>query len=223
MDSKASFDKLLKTNSARLAESGWDKRSLTYTHNEEGFRADTFVSDNPGIIFLGCSHTFGIGISDGHTWPQLVASHFNAANWNLGQPGGSNDTCFRLATHWIPKLKPQLVVMMSPFPDRTEILDQQSNVVVPLGPWSIDILNKKDTYIQFVTSELNGTLNAEKNIRGVKSICHDDDISCIVFSTSFAEEHVVDYARDLLHYGIKTNIAIATHVIDLIESNHIMP
>ena len=58
---------------------------------------------------LGCSISFGTGLPYENTWPYLVSRKLNLSCWNLSQPASSLDTCYRLANHWVPILKPKYI------------------------------------------------------------------------------------------------------------------
>ena len=50
-----------------------------YKINEDGFRCESFTNQPEGlrILFAGCSVTFGHGIPEPYTWPQLVYSELS--------------------------------------------------------------------------------------------------------------------------------------------------
>jgi len=68
---------------------------MFYTVNKHCFRADDFESTKHSvktkIMCAGDSYTFGIGVKDEHTYPHLLAKHFDAVNWNIGAGGIGND------------------------------------------------------------------------------------------------------------------------------------
>ena len=105
-----------------LEDLGWDKHNPTYKINRHGFRAPEFKKDEPNIVFLGCSHTVGVGVNLTDTFSHKVSQALGLQNYNLGKGGGSNQTAFRLGHYWIPKLKPKIVVLLSPDRSRSEII-----------------------------------------------------------------------------------------------------
>lgn len=110
----------------KMQNLGWKSDSITYTFNSHGFRSDSF--DGDGALFLGCSFTFGTGMIWERTWAYLTAKELNLKCWNLGVNGGSNDTAFRLATYWIPELKPKYVFYLPTQPHRVEIFTPDKKV-----------------------------------------------------------------------------------------------
>jgi hypothetical protein len=96
-DTKEEFDKQMSNPGTKglLEKFGWadaegNAKPIAYKMNDYGFRCKQF-SDAPGIISLGCSMTFGIGLSEEHTWPGIISKSTGLENWNLGCPGKGLD------------------------------------------------------------------------------------------------------------------------------------
>jgi hypothetical protein len=94
---------------------------IIYKFNSNGFRCDNFnIKSEKRIIFLGCSHTNGIGLPVEHTWPYILLSYIKQTTgyeipyWNLAHGGSGLDTQTRLYYHYGLKLKPQLIFAYFP-------------------------------------------------------------------------------------------------------------
>lgn len=94
---------------------------ITYKFNGNGFRCDSFdIRSDKRILFLGCSHTNGIGLPLEHTWPHILLNYIkketghNIPFWNLATGGTGLDTQTRMFYHYGLKLKPQLVFAYFP-------------------------------------------------------------------------------------------------------------
>ena len=111
-------------DTAEAADPEWVDE-ITYTFNSYGFRSDEFEEDNDSIIFLGCSHTMGVGLPSNRVWCHLVASSLGLRYFNLGIGAGSLDSAFRVFSEWYPIIKPKYVFLQKPRP-RAEIF---SNVL----------------------------------------------------------------------------------------------
>lgn len=61
---------------------------INYITNEYGYRTKEFI-ENPDIITLGCSQTYGIGLHQHQTWPEIISKKMNMSVINLAQPGDS--------------------------------------------------------------------------------------------------------------------------------------
>jgi len=120
-DQELYYKNNLKINYDQLQENGWiDYEPFTYSFNSLGFRGPEFT-DEPCLVTLGCSLTFGIGLPYDSTWAVLLAKKLDLKLVNLGVGGTSNDVAFRLAYSWLPRLNPKIVVLNATFSDRFEI------------------------------------------------------------------------------------------------------
>lgn len=218
----------------QLADNNWTLDSVSYAYNSEGFRADEFVDGDDGILFLGCSHTEGTGIPYEKTWAYNVAKRLGLKNWNLAQCGSSNDGAFRLASYWIPRLKPKRVFMLSTHASRTELIDHNGiQYFLPsllvyrrkglLLRRQFDGDPKKHPYVPYYetwsTNNPNTRLNREKNLLAIDSITKSVGGT---FHFLHAEKEIpsahdeMDLARDLVHHGLKWNERMTERVLDVL-------
>jgi len=205
-DSEELYQKNLIKNRSQLEQFGWIDRPITYRFNKHGFRADEFDSISPSVVFLGCSHTLGVGLPVESTWAHLVSTKLKIKNYNLGIGGASNDTAFRLAHYWIDQLKPSVVIFLSTERTRVELHiddDQIYDVSVwPIGFSMVDTFAKS-----WISNDTNSNMNYLKNTLAIKQLCSE-------YGIKYIQEEVlsvcaIDKARDLQHYGEKTNRGIA--------------
>jgi hypothetical protein len=210
-DTEERYLKHLETDWGALEMNGWiDHPYFTYKFNSHGFRSDEFSHD-PSVMFLGCSHTTGIGMPVEDTWTRIVAKQLNLKCFNLGIGASSNDTAFRLGHHYIPLLKPQLVIWLSTNISRVELHTLQGRVE-PHGPWSQNGGYFLDNWL---TNPINSESNFLKNSLGIEYICKLNNIKLIHVPADNIM-HKLDYARDLLHHGKKSNIDCANSMLKLI-------
>lgn len=191
---------------ARLDKFGWTRDNVSYTFNRDGFRADEFTGGaHDSIVFLGCSLTIGIGMTLEDTWAYKVASSLGLRRYNLGVGGGGPDMCFRLAHHWIPRLRPKYVVMMTPNASRIEILTQDNNLLcLP------NMNNPTEFYTDWLSYPANADMNCLKSVMGIQTICNSIGVPLIDIPV---DECIVgshqSWARDLMHPGREWNEKIA--------------
>jgi len=218
-DTEVRFDQNMADPKQRklMEEYGWTRDNVSYTFNKEGFRADEFtdgVSDS--VLFLGCSHTVGIGVDLESSWTYKVAHSLGLRRYNLGVGASSADTCFRLAHHWIPRLRPKYVVMMTPVDMRMEmVLDKH---LVNLTPQILNYMGKhyvemlQGFYNGWLSHPANGELNRLKNVMGVQTICNSIGVPLVEMPAEEALK-VMDWrvtlGRDLMHPGKEWNDRIA--------------
>jgi hypothetical protein len=205
-DSEELYQKNLRTNPAELERYNWIDRKITYKFNSHGFRADEFDSSAPGVMFIGCSHTLGVGLPVESTWAHIVSTTLKLKNYNLGVGGSSNDTAFRLAYHWIEQLKPSLVVFLSAERTRLE-LQFVNDQIYDLSVWPIGFPTVDNFMKCWHSNDTNSDMNYLKNTLAVKQLCSERGIKYI--QREAVNIHLRDKARDLQHYGEKTHQHIA--------------
>ena len=217
MDTEELYKKNLINNYDKLKKYDWIDKEFTYTFNSLGFRCDEFSND-PSILFLGDSHTVGIGLPLENVWATIVAKKLNLKSINLGQGGGSSNTLFRLGSYWIPKILPKIVVYHEPNMWRLELLN--NNKIEFLSPTGDDKymerLNILEFYKLWISDDTNGFLNQEKNRLSIEHICYLNGCKFIYIERGNGVEYV-DYARDLAHSGVESNLKFSNMVLDLIN------
>ena len=208
-DSEELYQKNLKQNYKLLKEFDWVDKKFTYKFNSHGFRGDEFDS-GPGAMFLGCSHTFGVGLPIETTWSHLISHALELKNYNLGIGSSSNDTAFRLAQYWIPKINPKVVVFASTERTRFE-LHTINNEIQNLNVWQ----NPEETagfWQHWVGNDINCDMSYLKNQLAIKQLCQENNIK--YFHVEILKSvHEIDKARDLMHYGVKTHKRIANGIL----------
>jgi hypothetical protein len=96
----------------------WQTHSLAYTMNSWGFRGAEPARG--GAVFLGCSMTFGLGMSEELVWPTLVADALGTTCTNFGVCATGNDRASVLAWSWFEELEPRWVFWLDRFTSRRE-------------------------------------------------------------------------------------------------------
>lgn len=197
----------MEKNRRKMELSGWDgpRAEFTYRFNSHGFRADEFSND-PSIMFLGCSMTMGVGMELENTWAHMVARDLGLKNHNLGIGGSSNDGCFRMFAHWYLRYPPKIVVHYSPPLERMEVLDVNGRINQFL-PWHPR--PRLELYNMWMSFHMNPKLNYQKNSLAIEKLCADAGIRYIALHhhQSFLIEEGFEYdendwGRDLLHPGV---------------------
>lgn len=226
-DTEESFHRLMQDPEHRqyFAEQGWDKPgAITYKMNSYGFRCEEFTG-GPYLLALGCSFTLGTGLPIQDTWSSLVGQALGLKVANISWGGNSADTCFRMAEYWVPELKPDLVIMLTPPVHRFELLLEFESIkhlqplpvetFMPTGPSE---LFKDDNYIKhwFLNNE-NSRLNKLKNELAVKQICVENNVPCMIFDAIEAfgkPREELGYARDHMHAGSIGHRMLAERMIN---------
>ena len=200
---------------ARLEEYGWTRDNVSYTFNTDGFRSEEFTYEpSDSVLFLGCSLTAGIGVDLESSWTHRVANSLGLRNYNLGVGGGSSDTCFRLAYHWIPRLRPKYVMMLTPSPTRKEVLLDDEIVNCMANVEYIPDEKIKDFYTRWLSHPANAEMHQLKNVMGVQTICNSIGVPLVeIHSNILATSRMITAGRDLMHPGREWNEKVATRFL----------
>jgi hypothetical protein len=198
----------------KLKELGYINSVIEYKFNSQGFRCEEILE--PDVLCFGCSFTMGTGLDEINTWPAQFSSITRLSTSNLGHAGSSNDTAVRFAMHYVPKIKPKFAIWVQTDTDRIEIIDEHVKIVDNVLMGSLpDTLYGKDYYMKiWATSEINQTINKEKNTLSFKQLCYENRVTPIV-----VPRHNVcteDLARDLMHPGRASNRKLAEAIARLV-------
>lgn len=104
----------------------WNETKL----NSHGYRCAEFTPLPDGgknVVVLGCSHTFGQGLTYTETWVKQFESMLSNKNfrfWNLGQPGASADQIVRILHGSEKVLFASYIIVCWPDVSRRERLDR---------------------------------------------------------------------------------------------------
>jgi len=215
-------------NRKRLENNGWARDSISYTFNKDGFRSEEFnYEPDNSVLFLGCSLTIGIGMRLEDTWAYKVANALGLRRYNLGVGGGGPDMCFRLAYHWIPRLRPKYVVMLTPSAERLEIvMDKHIMKYLPSN-----VIHENAFYRDWLSHPANADMNRLKSVMGVKTICNDISIPLVEIPVENcwgrrenkqpgipdiiqSEGLVKEIGRDLMHPGGPWHDQVANCILD---------
>jgi len=216
----------------------WEDVDITYDINEYGFRSPSFYDSNNNIVFLGCSHTTGIGLPLEKTFPYLISEKLGMNLCNLSVPGRSNDTCYRLGSFWIPILKPKVVICYVVSKARMEVKVTSKGSFIHGDSTSfyhnflpskdnVDVLgiNFGDFYEQWCFNEENLDYNKQKNMDALETVCSRNGSKFYCFDDVFITEKYLNpagrpylgdlkyLARDTMHPGEIENQFISDTVL----------
>lgn len=207
-DSQEQYNKNLKSNHQQLKNLGYIDSIIEYRFNSHGFRTHDFTQTFDALAF-GCSFTMGTGVENQSTWPEQLSATTGLCIANLGHAGSSNDTAFRVAEYYLPRLMPKFALWLQTDQHRFELIDEHLNIAVNFmanGTLPVDYQN--DNFIKnWFLWDCNQTVNANKNTLAFKQLCRELDIIPIILPRASVKQ--VDLARDLMHPGKKSYQLIA--------------
>jgi hypothetical protein len=165
---------------------------------------------------VGCSFTFGTAIQTQQRYTDIVANQLELTCYNLGTQGGSDDTSVRLLLTWLDQLNPKFVIYQSTFPQRFEVLHNNTAIIYGINAalGGLEVAQDHDTlYKQLLTTPSNEQIRACKNQLAVRELCRNKDIKLIEISyIDFLKTHDAS-ARDLHHPGAGANQSVAQIVL----------
>jgi hypothetical protein len=212
-------------------EDDWYYRTvdITYNHNSLGHRSiepNNLNLDNY-ILFTGCSHTEGIGLELEKTYPYLVADQLECDYYNLALGGSGIDAMMHNLSLWLGKVKekPKAIVVQWPNEARFLLTDEQSTLVSKLRP--MGIWNSEEEISRFMAAgSVNGFFSSRKKIAYKLINSFSDDIKIVNVDIETLADNTMenfllmsklDRARDLIHFGIKSNEKLANNLLTLLR------
>ena len=225
-DTEKLYQHNLKNNYQQMELFDWVDNKFTYKFNSHGFRSDEFTTDS--IMFLGCSITQGIGLPISDSFATIVSKTLNLNCCNLGLERTSANTAFRLAYHYLPIVKPKIVVSTLLYPHRLELLliDRAIHFIPNPKYQDKDAFSIKhyvEYYSKWISQPENYNLNHRKNILAINQLCDDLDIKFVNFTDLLSQNKAIELAqdnvskaRDLVHPGKSTHIKIANMLLNVL-------
>lgn len=78
--------------------------------NDKGFRDGPLPKAKPWVLALGCSTTFGWGVEQAETWPELLEGEIGVSVYNAGVPGHSSEQGKQVAAELL-EYRPSVVIV----------------------------------------------------------------------------------------------------------------
>lgn len=200
-DSERVFDH----NFEKATALGWTKESITYKIDSLGHRNDFEIDKNKTYnVYLGCSFTYGIAVPNENIWVHVLNRHLNSPAFNLGVPGCSIDTCYRLLKYYIDEIKIDNIFLLVPPLNRREIFRKGAFTVCSI--WTPDDFRP-------LANENDLEINCEKTIDAIGFLCSSKNIKLtFMYSDKPPLAGWIGQdlkGRDLQHPGIEIHEKIA--------------
>ena len=213
MDSKELFENNLNKNPSDESLNYYLQNPIEYKLNNYGFRTpDDFNSEEEGNVFLGCSHTFGIGHHLENVWSYKVNKHVGGKFWNLGIGGTGVMSHYRLLKKLYKKLKIKNIFHYAPLNCRYEFFFNDNPVSFSPGDITEEgkiIINKNppinmgDFLMDSLINKSQFESTYETHIDAIKWLSHE--IGCdyyLVSRCNFLGDKKSLMARDLQHNSV---------------------
>lgn len=207
---------------------------FNYQFNNYGFRCDNFVDYSKfkyRILFLGCSHTEGVGIPVEETWAYKLLQRINEElgenipYWTIAMSGTGLDTQTRALYQLNDMLRPNIIIALFPEASRREVYNgfhylkqmNKEEYYYYHKAFSDDKvimyqLGKNLCFLKLLADKYNTKIIA--NSEGSDEIYYQEYFDCFDFyryKTNF-HSNKIDWARDMGHIGKKSNTKFALKV-----------
>lgn len=222
----------------------WDLESPNYTYplDHYGFRSSPILSKMEDVtvnqwknsyVCLGCSWTFGIGVPEYFTWPEILSMENDWDCLNFGVPSAGIETSYRLLNTWIEHfgIAPKNVLISGWFTPRLErynrVQRQYESINLQTHGNTKELVNEVKTnaifkfYLRkFKELKEKWNLNIYRVNPSVISM-HDMTVSTLADTEYFKNKEeflsLKGYGYDLSHPSPHANRKIANVLKHLIE------
>lgn len=175
---------------------------VEYFFNKQGFRDEDFdLKPNNVDVYLGCSHTSGIGLHREHIWSSIVAKELDFPNINAALGGSGITTQLRAFKWLLSKFKIRNLFHFFPLSHaRWEWYDSYSPSIYSCWFPSAEQIN------HVLGDDHNITLMNFTFIKAIKQICFENKVNYVyLYSNPIPPYSNVKssetFARDALHFG----------------------
>lgn len=183
---------------------------ISYKCNNYGFRTpDDFNLDEDGNIFLGCSHTFGIGHHLTDIWSYKLSQKIGGKFYNISEPGSGIFTQYRYLNYFKDKIKFKNVFHFLPDEcwGRYEFINSNNNFIgFPIhnldNKLMIDLLYH-DKYIHLTNYVFIDAIRYMLNKLGVNYYLITN--SWLDIDNINPYHTTLTPARDLMHYYVENH------------------
>jgi hypothetical protein len=105
-DTEELFNSNFKKYSDSIHLKNYLNNPIKYNYNNFAFRTfDDFNLEDDGNVFLGCSHTFGIGHHLENTWSYKLHKKVGGKFYNISEPGSGISTQYEYLNYFKNKIK----------------------------------------------------------------------------------------------------------------------
>jgi hypothetical protein len=192
--------------------------SIEYQFNSRGFRGPEWPSNLDETCWcIGDSFTLGMGSPYNHTWAYILQETIKIKTINVSMVGASNDWMAR-KTCEILEIKPKYIVVQWSYVHRREFstgkYDESRRIHnIPDNTTEQDIQNNIDCINLVESNNKNTTIIhtfIPKNVPEGHELSFKELIDKMNINVVWFDQ--IDYARDYLHYDIKTSTSLAEKI-----------
>lgn len=223
-DSKQLWNYHLKTKKDEPSVHYYALNPIEYKLNNAGFRTpDDFNSQDIGNVYLGCSHTFGIGHHLENTWSYKLSKIVGGKFWNLGLGGTGVDAHFRILLAFYKELKIKNIFHYAPMYPRYEFIENKR----PQG-YIVADYNEKwipkfgNLMLDSLLTDEQVELNWHKNTSAIRGLASEIGATYYLIEGSDGWHGRDDeslLARDLIHYTTQYQHKVYQNFLKIYDIN----
>ena len=191
----------------------YQKNPITYNLNNYGFRTpDDFNIGDVGTVYLGCSHTFGIGHYLENIWSYKLHQHIGEGKFfNLSHGATGLTSQYYFLKYFSDKLKIKKVYHFYPTECfyRYGIMDKTGKIEIigKLAEYESNEL-KENLWKEYLIHDTYNEFHNSVYKDAIKNVCKEIGCEYITHETSQLESidaysKTLTPARDLLHYYVE--------------------
>jgi hypothetical protein len=202
---------------ARGGHPTYGEHDIQYRFNSHGYRCPEFdTSAETRIVSIGCSYVMGIGLPEcalfHERFAQRLRNHrqHTVVNWNLGQPGFSNDYICRLLFLAVGYLDPHVVLVNFTHACRREYVSFQ-NTLLPYYPGvrRSDLI-RRDLYkhLDALSSPFDDAINLFRNYKAIAALLSNRFWLCSTIKSDIFDD-LRDHMNDRVYVGCLETMDLA--------------
>ena len=198
----------------------FSETSIVYRYNNLNLRIPSnsdLVTSDKNILFLGASHTEGIGLNYEDTFPHIVSSSLGYGCYNAGISRACIGVVYDRAKQLIPMLQPDIIILQVPARVRIQVW-YQGEQHIPFR--ELDHIPMKNFCDVWYNDDRNQIRYREMGIDAIRSMAQQFNAGFFyVTSEDFFEgEALIDLSRDLYHPGKMTQLDAAEYIMETMNS-----
>jgi len=210
-DSKELYEKNLKD---KPIDWYYRDKQITYLYNNLGHRCKKISDINLDnyLLFVGCSHTEGVGNMLEDTYPYIVSKRLDCDYYNLSVGGTGLDTMMHNLNIWMNRIKSKPKYIIWQWPEYTRFLSYDKTDIKFHGMWESDTNIKNFILAGDMVNYFNARMKlVDVLLEYIPNVLEIDFFEKRKNNNIFFEK--LDLARDDLHYGYKSNENIANLIV----------
>ena len=204
----------------------YKNKIIKYNYNQFGHRCKNLsdVNLHNYILFTGCSHTECVGLELEKSYPYVTSGLIGCDYYNLGLGSSGIDVLLFNLIAWFSTVNqlPRAVVIQWPDKSRFSTIAPGSDTIFPNGTWLSDIQIN-----DYIVADYDCGASETRAVLAKKLI--ELVIKCPIYYVALKDQTLpsgtseipflkVDVARDLAHFGIKSNELLAAELATVIKT-----